>query len=356
MRRGDACVARTPGETDEPGAGDVARDVGATPASPADGRDAARCDDGPVGATPASPVPCADGADPSRRARQASPLRAARVASRRRHRATQASSLRGTRAASRCRRRATQASPLHGSRVASRRRRRATQASPLRGLLAEAMRVRWARRLRAGPPPGLRRRERRIDRRSVVVRRHPPVRLPAPAGTPRPSGRSDALMTVVLARSYSRNSGRTSLLRLTVRPAVRQRSPISCSWAGLTKLNSRQTATWRRPRRGSPATSRSTSAGSSGSTTSPPAPMRSRTVNQFSSGVSGAGAVDVQGVEARPVLAADQEHVAEALGGDERDRLAGPLEQGVGGDGRAVDDPAGRARGRTRRTASITAR
>src|SRR6185312_1507372 len=49
-------------------------------------------------------------------------------------------------------------------------------------------------------------------------------------------GRNDALITVVLARSYSLNSGRTSLLKLTVSPAATQARPIICSWAGFTKL------------------------------------------------------------------------------------------------------------------------
>ena len=43
-----------------------------------------------------------------------------------------------------------------------------------------------------------------------------------------------------------------------------------------------------------------------------------------------------QVVEVRPVLAADLDHVPEALGGDQRDARAAPLEQRVGGDCRAV--------------------
>ena len=65
--------------------------------------------------------------------------------------------------------------------------------------------------------------------------------------------------------------------------------------------------------------------------------MRSRTVNQFSSAVIGAGR-SICRRTVRPVLPADQEHVAEPFGRDERDRLPRPLEQRVGRDRRAVND------------------
>jgi len=102
-------------------------------------------------------------------------------------------------------------------------------------------------------------------------------------------GRSDALMAVVLARSYSRNSGSTSQLRLTVTPAAASRSPSRHSWTGLTKLNSRHTAAWRRPARFTSPTTRSISASVSASTTRPAASTRSRTPIQFASPVTGGG-------------------------------------------------------------------
>ncbi len=157
-------------------------------------------------------------------------------------------------------------------------------------------------------------------------------------------------MAVVLARSYSRNSGSTSQLRLTVTPAASRARPTRRSWSGLTKLNSRHTAACRSPRRWTSRTSRSISPPSSGVTTPPRASTRSRTVNQFASGVIGGGRTTRRAYRLRAVLPADQQQVAEPLGGDERDRLAGPLEQGVGGHRRPVHDlprrrPAGRGRG-----------
>jgi hypothetical protein len=62
--------------------------------------------------------------------------------------------------------------------------------------------------------------------RSVAVDPRSEVSLERYAST---TGRSDALIEVVLARSYSRNSGRSSLLSVTTNPALRQRSPTSCS-------------------------------------------------------------------------------------------------------------------------------
>ena len=56
-------------------------------------------------------------------------------------------------------------------------------------------------------------------------------------------GRREALIAVVLARSYSRNSGRMSLLRLTVSPSRVSRSRSQRACEGLIKLKSRQTAT-----------------------------------------------------------------------------------------------------------------
>jgi hypothetical protein len=53
----------------------------------------------------------------------------------------------------------------------------------------------------------------------------------------------------------------------------------------------------------------------------------------------GRGPGDAQGVEVGPVLPADQEHVAKAVRGDEGDRLALALQQRVGRDSRAVDEP-----------------
>jgi hypothetical protein len=53
--------------------------------------------------------------------------------------------------------------------------------------------------------------------------------------------------------------------------------------------------------------------------------------------MSGGGQV----VELRPVLAADLDHVAEALGGDQRGARPGPLEQGVGGHRHAVGEGLG---------------
>ena len=63
------------------------------------------------------------------------------------------------------------------------------------------------------------------------------------------------------------------------------------------------------------------------------------------------GPVGPRVVERRPVLAGDLDHVGEALGGDQRDPGAPPLEQGVGGDRGAVGraTPAGRRRRAGRR-------
>jgi hypothetical protein len=96
-------------------------------------------------------------------------------------------------------------------------------------------------------------------------------------------------MVVVEARSYSRNSGSTSQLSVTVSPAASHFAAIIRSCDGLMKLNNRHTATCRRPPDWMAAMSRSTSSSVSGSTTSPRASIRSRTVNQFSSGVIGFG-------------------------------------------------------------------
>ena len=61
-------------------------------------------------------------------------------------------------------------------------------------------------------------------------------------------------------------------------------------------------------------------------------------------------------VERGPVLPADLDDVAEALGGDERDRGRLPLQQGVGGDRGAVGERRRAARRRARRCPSRTAR
>ena len=128
---------------------------------------------------------------------------------------------------------------------------------------------------------------------SLFSTRHSP--LPTPNPSPRRRrysatvGRSEALMAVVDARSYSRNSGSTSQLRLTVMPAASIARPRRRSCSGLTKLNSRHTAACRRPRCWTSRTRRSISPSSSGVTTSPRASTRSRTANQFCSGVIGGG-------------------------------------------------------------------
>jgi hypothetical protein len=48
-----------------------------------------------------------------------------------------------------------------------------------------------------------------------------------------------------------------------------------------------------------------------------------------------------QGIKVRPVLAANRQHVGKALGGDEGGTRPAPFQQGVGGDGAAVDHFAG---------------
>ncbi len=101
------------------------------------------------------------------------------------------------------------------------------------------------------------------------------------------------MIRVVENRSYSRNSGWTALDTETGRSgrAARMRAAIRCSWSGLTNENNRQTARLRiAPLAFSSSISASISVSDSGSTTSPPGPMRSRISNRNSRLTSGGGA------------------------------------------------------------------
>jgi hypothetical protein len=96
-------------------------------------------------------------------------------------------------------------------------------------------------------------------------------------------------MAVVLARSYSRNSGSTSLEADTWKPASRRTSAVLSSCSGRVNENRRQTATASTPRSASSPTSRPTSRSASGRSASPSGPTRSSSSKHRSAGTSGAG-------------------------------------------------------------------
>ena len=84
-------------------------------------------------------------------------------------------------------------------------------------------------------------------------------------------------------------------------------------------------------------TSARTAASSSGSRTAPCASMRSGTVKRSSRGTNGLGlSIEIVLIEA--ALVADIEHVAEALGRDQRRLGAAALDDGVGRKRRAVNE------------------
>ena len=157
-----------------------------------------------------------------------------------------------------------------------------------------------------------------------------------------------ALMTTVLARSYSRNSG-TMLRRQRdgdVGQLVGEDLPDPLArgpgWR-------RRAAGRRRPtRRLAPATCarpieqlpRRAAAG-----LSPRKSSRSGTPKHSGRGTSGTGFWNCDVVQRRADLAADLEHVAEALGRDQGGPGDAALDDRVRGDGRAVDDVAERRRG-----------
>ena len=144
-------------------------------------------------------------------------------------------------------------------------------------------------------------------------------------------------MAVVLARSYSRNSGRMSLLRLTVNPSAAKRSP---SFLLVCRVDEAKEQADRNMLK----LSRLDFANDVGDF------LVAQRLDDFAAGIHALfngepvfrrrdrrGTIDVQRVEPRAILPADKEHVAETFGGDEGDRLAGSLEQRVGGDSRAVN-------------------
>ena len=100
-----------------------------------------------------------------------------------------------------------------------------------------------------------------------------------------------AFITVVVARSYSRNSGETSQDRETgtsgTVAAMAARSLRS--WAGWRKENRQHTATASNPPRAIASAIRPASSSARGVTTSPPAPMRSCTSKRWRRGTSGGG-------------------------------------------------------------------
>ena len=100
-----------------------------------------------------------------------------------------------------------------------------------------------------------------------------------------------ALNTVASERSYSRTTGRTSDEAVTATPGslARKMSATLRSCAGLAKECSRQTATASTPSFRHDSAVCSTLASSSGSITTPPAPMRSLTSNTRDAGTGRSG-------------------------------------------------------------------
>ena len=97
------------------------------------------------------------------------------------------------------------------------------------------------------------------------------------------------MAAVVLARSYSRYSGRTSLLRLTERPRAAASSPTRRSCTGFTKLKRKQTASDSAPTSATASSAFARAASSNGLTTPPAESIRSGTSKQRSRGISGSG-------------------------------------------------------------------
>ncbi len=163
----------------------------------------------------------------------------------------------------------------------------------------------------------------------------------------RQRGRSEALITVVTVRSYSRISGDTSCEQLTSRPRPRSTSATACSWPG-------SRSAWRRHTATAPTSSPTSAAG------------HRRHVERHQLGAvgrqppghlvaplpgdEGLGPRRQLVVEGGPVLAGDLDDVGQALGGEQGDGRPPPFEQGVGGHGRAVRQHRGpRRRPATRR-------
>ena len=164
------------------------------------------------------------------------------------------------------------------------------------------------------------------------------------------TGCRKALRTVVDSRSYSRNSGCTSQESDTSMSgsAARSASPMRCSCRGLRNENRKQTATLSAPLACTSAMARADVG----------VPERQDDLARRTDALGHLeavlarhqrlGMIGLQVVDLGPGLAADLEQVLEALGGDERDLAAAPLDQRVGRDRRAVGEKREAASGRKR--------
>src|SRR5947199_5956593 len=150
-----------------------------------------------------------------------------------------------------------------------------------------------------------------------------------------------ALITVVEARRYSRNSGATSADSEIGTPGSSSAriAPIRCSWSPLTYEWSRQTATDSTPSRFSRAAAARADASSRGTSTSPVGPRRSTTPTARSRHER-LRLLELRVVERGAHLARDLEQIAEAFRGHEAAARDLALDDRVRGDRRRVHDEA----------------
>ena len=154
----------------------------------------------------------------------------------------------------------------------------------------------------------------------------------------------------MLVRSYSRCSGSTSYDADVGMPRLRAASATSRSCSGLRNEKRKQTASDSTPAASTRSSSFSISAGSSGWRTVAAVVEALVRLEAKLVGHERWLAVRREVVQPRPRLPPDREHVAEAARRDQRRSGALALDDGVGGDGGAVDEVEGGGLRRRRRS------